>query len=515
MINKHEEPMSPLVALETFYKPLFNAAGEGMIVVNNRGKIVLANARVTSLFGYTSDELVGQSVGILVPVEARKNHDAHISGYFQTPKPRLMSESSDLMGLAKDGTSFPVEISLNYFESNGERFGIGLITDITERKASADKILELNEKLELKVKERTERLAESEKLYSTIARNFPDGTINVFNRNLDYVFAEGKELYKMGVTSESLLGSNYINRLPASIADEVRTHLMGVFEGQSCSFTVTQKDQHYELDAVPLPNNNGIVKQILVVEKNVTQQKEAEAEMQRTLEKERELNNLKSRFVSMASHEFRTPLGTILSSVSLIAKYTKEEQQPNRDKHIARIKSSVHNLTGILNDFLSLDKLEAGKVRFAPEDFELQPACDAVMENMKGLLKPGQEIVHEHSGKTGDVFLDKQLFHNILLNLLSNATKYSEAGHPIALSTNLTEKQLEVKVSDRGMGIPQEEQQHLFERFFRAKNATNIQGTGLGLNIVRKYVELLSGQISFQSTEGKGTTFTITFPINN
>ena len=230
-----------------------------------------------------------------------------------------------------------------------------------------------------------------------------------------------------------------------------------------------------------------------------------------SLEREKELNELKSRFVSMASHEFRTPLSAILSSISLVESYQKEEHLEKRKKHTDRIKSSVRNLVDILNDFLSLDKLEQGKVEVHKEKFELSEFADDLIEEVNGLLKQGQQINVSHSGDK-EIVQDKKILKNILLNLLSNAIKYSAQDKEIYFLLEAHNNNVSIRVKDEGIGIPEEEQENLFGKFYRAKNVTNIQGTGLGLNIVKKYVELLDGNISFTSAPNKGTTFTVELP---
>jgi PAS domain S-box-containing protein len=228
------------------------------------------------------------------------------------------------------------------------------------------------------------------------------------------------------------------------------------------------------------------------------------------LEKERELNELKSRFVSMASHEFRTPLATILSSVSLVAKYGELNEKEKQNKHIGRIKSSIGDLTDILNDFLSLSKLEEGKVECVIEKFNIQQFITEIITEMQSLAKENQKINYRHTGNEV-ISLDKRLLKNILFNLISNAIKFSPEEKPVDVRTEHSDKHLKIMVKDHGMGIPIEDQKHLFERFFRGHNATHIQGTGLGLNIVAKYVELMNGSITFESRENKGTTFTVKF----
>ncbi|MGE0636852.1 MAG: PAS domain S-box protein [Bacteroidia bacterium] len=627
---------------QLIYQILFESAGEGLLVANKEGTILMSNPRVCEMFGYTKEELAGKGIDILVPDQLRNKHTTHRESYHKHPKKRSMGKGVDLQGQRKDGTTFPVEISLNYFKNDDDMLVMALLTDISERKKSEqelaqtlrefrdykfaldeaaivaitdqkgiithandnfckiskytreeligqdhrivnsgyhskefirnlwvtiangkiwkgelknkakdgttywvdttiipflneegkpyqyvairaditerkvmnEKVFQLNNELEQRVEERTEALRESEKLYSTIARNYPNGTISVFDEQLRYVFVEGKELYKIGVTSKDLIGTSYLDRLPKDIAKNIEQHLRNVFKGVSTSFEFEYRDNHYVLNAVPMPDAKGNTRQILVVEQNVTKQKKAENEIRKSLEKEKELNELKSRFVSMASHEFRTPLSTILSSVSLVQKYDAPENEEKREKHITRIKSAVNNLTGILNDFLSLDKLETGKVENNPVEFDITKFSEEMTEEMQAVAKKGQNVIYKHKGKSTKVVADKHILKNILHNLLSNASKYSDEGSEINFNTFIDKTKLKIEVRDHGIGIPEEEKQHMFERFFRAKNATNIGGTGLGLNIVKKYAELLNGEITFDSKAGEGSVFTIEIPIS-
>lgn len=237
------------------------------------------------------------------------------------------------------------------------------------------------------------------------------------------------------------------------------------------------------------------------------------AKVKDALKKEMELNELKSRFVTMASHEFRTPLSAILSSASLISKYNDPKDEEKRIKHINRIKSSVANLTGILNDFLSISRLEEGRVLNAPEEFDIKELSEEVVEEFSPLLKENQTIFYNHFGDTTLLSLDKNIIKNILINLLSNASKYSYDSSKITFTTSIIDLNLDIVIKDEGIGIADEDKPHLFSRFFRAQNAQNTQGTGLGLNIVKKYVDLLEGKINFISELNKGTTFTITIPF--
>jgi PAS domain S-box-containing protein len=240
---------------------------------------------------------------------------------------------------------------------------------------------------------------------------------------------------------------------------------------------------------------------------------ESKKEVDMALEKERELNNLKSRFISTASHEFRTPLATIMSSVSLTGKYAESMDKNSMFKHIDRVKSSVNHLTDILNDFLSLDKLEEGAVLANPEYLGLNELISTITDEIKSIAKAGQRIGFTGLLDNDQIFIDKRILKNIMFNLISNAIKYSNENTNIDIKLSRDANSLTIEIKDQGIGIPLEDQAHIFERFYRANNSGNMQGTGLGLNIVKKYVEILKGDIQFKSVPEKGTKFTLKFPI--
>ncbi|MGF7039699.1 two-component system sensor kinase FixL [Mucilaginibacter lappiensis] len=239
---------------------------------------------------------------------------------------------------------------------------------------------------------------------------------------------------------------------------------------------------------------------------------QAKEEVSLSLEKEKELGQLKSRFVSMASHEFRTPLSAVQLSASLIDKYAQPFDNPNITKHVARIKHAVGNLTGILNDFLSLEKLEAGRVEPSFSRFDLVKLAEEITEEMQMLAKQNQNIIYQHTGISHIANLDASLLKNCIINLIANAIKYSGENTFIEFNTEINEAGCHIVIKDNGIGIPEADQKHLFEAFFRAHNTGNIPGTGLGLNIVARYASLMNGTIDFKSNVNHGTLFTISFP---
>lgn len=245
--------------------------------------------------------------------------------------------------------------------------------------------------------------------------------------------------------------------------------------------------------------------------KLVSELEQAKAEVSISLEKERELNQLKSRFVSMASHEFRTPLSSVQLSASLINKYLEKPDVDAVVKHTGRIKNAVQLLNGILNDFLSLEKLETGLVAVNKEKINIVHLGEEISEEMQMICKKNQLIVYQHTGIEAEFELDAHLLKSSIINLISNAIKYSGEDTFIEFSTEINDIECIICVKDNGIGIPEEDQKNLFEPFFRAHNTGNIPGTGLGLNIVKRYINLMGGHMECQSAMTRGTVFKITF----
>lgn len=267
-----------------------------------------------------------------------------------------------------------------------------------------------------------------------------------------------------------------------------------------------------ELEKKVQSRTEALHKTIRELEVEIFERKKAEEEARKSLERERELNDLKTKFVSVASHEFRTPLSAVLSSAALINQYNDRGDRDKVDKHVQRIKTSVNHLTTILNDFLSLGKLEEGVLDIVHGVIQVKEFVEGVREELTPTLKEGQRLKTRYVNDPGEVISDHRILRNILFNLVSNASKYSPPNKDIEIVFTYTDTTFTFKVVDQGIGIPPADQKHLFERFFRASNAGNEQGTGLGLNIVKRYVELLQGTIVVHSQFERGSTFEVTLP---
>lgn len=266
------------------------------------------------------------------------------------------------------------------------------------------------------------------------------------------------------------------------------------------------------LEKTVLIRTKELSESILKLETENKKRIEAEENVKSALKNERELNELKTKFLSLVSHEFKTPLSGILTSAMLLSKYKLEEQQDKRDKHIKTISDKVHYLNKILNDFLSVEKLESGKVNYRFSTFKLSKVINEVVYNANMLLKDGQQINYPKNIDDISLYQDEKIVELSLSNVLHNALKYSPENTVINIEINQNKSLITFVITDMGIGIPEKDKKNIFNRYFRAENVLHTQGTGIGLNIVKNHLENLGGTISFKSSENKGSTFSITVP---
>jgi PAS domain S-box-containing protein len=401
-------------SIEEAFMLLFEGASEGIVVVNSKQVIVATNASARLIFGYEDHELEGKSLEILIPMRFHKAHDGHFNKFLENSGKREMGVGRDLYGLRKDGAQIPVEAGLNPFYLHGHRYVMALVTDITVRKQYENQILELNENLEEKIKQRTQILR----------------------------------------------------------------------------------------------------KAVSKLKKEVQLRIEAEEGVHVALKKEQDLNELKTKFLSLVSHEFKTPLAVISTSATLAGKYTDADEQEKREKHLATIKNKVKYLNNIIDDFLSIERLDTGKTNYNITSFSLNTLINQVIEDVAMLLKQGQTVACDEIPVDFHIRFDEKVMELVMSNLLYNAIKYSGEESTVEIKIEVGQDQLQIHVIDQGIGIPEKEQEFIFNRYFRAENALLNAGTGIGLNIVKNHLKNLGGSISFFSKLNNGSTFSITIPTD-
>ena len=359
---------------EEKYRTLIEFASDSIVIINDSGHIVLTNNQAQQFIGYEQQELIGQSIEILLPEHLYDSHIAHRTGYMTAPASHLMGEESDLVILHKNGTEIPVTISLSPIQINEERLVMAYIIDVTV-------------------------------------------------------------------------------------------------------------------------------------------ERQLEQSLRAALAKEQEVNELKSEFVSMVSHEFKTPLAVILSSVSILENYSDRLSEEKKQKQFTLITRQIHRLTKLLNDTLTVTREDMLGSDFNPASLDLAELCETIAQEVTLMCEETHQIAFSVSSDCGTALIDENLLRHTLNNLLSNAVKYSPDGGTVYFDLICGSEEVTIRIKDEGIGIPKADQKRLFECFHRASNVGNISGTGLGLLIAKRSIESHGGTIGFESEEGAGTTFIITLPL--
>lgn len=269
----------------------------------------------------------------------------------------------------------------------------------------------------------------------------------------------------------------------------------------------------FDADMMLSPVHNGEMWGVVCSVRDVTERKLQERELRNALEREKELGELKSRFVSMVSHEFRTPLAIILSSSDLLQNYENRLTPEKKQEHYDRIRSSIFHLTSLTDDISAIAKAESGRLTLNLKSVNLHKLCESILENLKDSVGANHIFTFSHEPGTKSLMADEKLIRQILNNLLTNAVKYSPLHSPIDLKLRLDHDAIIISVRDEGIGVPLKDQEHIFEPFHRSDNVSQVSGTGLGLFITRQAVEMHGGTIHVESPGDQGATFVVRLPI--
>ncbi|MBO0323700.1 PAS domain-containing sensor histidine kinase [Muricauda sp. CAU 1633] len=491
------------------FRILTEVISEGILIVDDQQHIVASNAVANRMFGYPEGELSGKPLEILIPKKIKSQHKGDADGFIQKGRRRKMGQGLDLVGLQKDGGEFPLEISLNPFRLLQRRYIMAIIVDISERKKSEQTIDHwfqvFNESLN--------------EIYIFDAESLVFINVNRGAQlNLGYSMAELKQVSVLDIKTD--LSEKNFKKLIAPLANKTREKVDFETIHRRKDGSTYPVEVHLQLSSIGKKQVFLAIVLDITERKNYTQHLENKVEerteqLREALKAEKQLNELKTKFLSLVSHEFKTPLTSILTSTSLLSKYTETEEQQKRDKHINTIKEKVKYLDSILTDFLSIERLDTGKVKYNITSFPLSKLINEVVYNSNTLLKEGQRIQYPKDIDGITVSFDEKIMALALSNLLHNAIKYSLEDTSIKIQVAENDKNLQIAIVDQGLGIPEEDQPFIFERYFRASNVLTNQGTGIGLNIVKQHMSNLGADINFRSKLGEGSTFTVTIPIKN
>lgn len=505
------------------YTDLFDFAPIGYLVLNEKAIIINSNLTACALLGIERSFIIGKPFSVYIRNGESRTLFLNLRKAFETGV--LPSFEIEMKHKGKGNfTALLQGIITKDQKTNITVCRVSLI-DITELKQA--KILQLQHKSLQKEKEKIqEYLNLAPVVFLLIDTDFKVQMIN----------KKGREL--LGYKSPEILGKHWLDKFlsfeDSNGATFMQQHIKNEKGLLNPCFESFLKCSNNEMRLISWTNvtlldeNNKHIGTLIAGE-DITERKKLESRQQKyteelediveertkelneALQQEKIISEMKSAFVSMASHEFRTPLTSILSSTILIEKYNDLKESAKIGRHVGRIKSSVNQLTNILEDFLSMEKLERGIVETSEENFNLKTFFINTIEECNWMLKENQNINYVQKSPI-EVFMDKKILRNVLLNLISNATKYSQTD--IQIKAYVNKNILHIDIEDKGIGIPENEHKFLFTKFFRAKNVTNIQGTGLGLSIVKHYVDLLEGTITFNSKLGKGSTFKLMLPLH-
>jgi len=536
-ITKRKKAELALKESEERFRSLYQNATIGLYRTTPDGKILLSNNALVKMLGYNSfEELAKMNV--------------QDSGYINPEKRlefrKVLEEKNEITGFEtewfrKDGSVVYIREGSKAIrnESGDIIYYDGTVEDVTERKKAELALQESEEryrKLVTTVPDiiiRTDLKGNILFVNDEISFISPKITVNsVIGRNMiSFLVDEDKEVAyeNMGLMFEKPLGIKEYRiqlddgtRLVCELNGDVLrdsannpTGMVFVLRDITKRKEIEKELESYRMHLEELIKNrtNELEAVNKLLQEEILKQIEAEKKVKEALEKEKELNYLKTKFISIASHEFRTPLTTVLSSTELLERYGRNWEIDKYTKQTERIKKSVNYLTHLMDDVLTISRADSGKTSFNPKPIEFKKFCQSILDDIRALMTEKHELEFNYNVYKSILYVDEKLLKHILVNLLSNAIKYSVDGGKIVFEISLTSNVLQFIISDSGIGIPEEDQSNLFEPFNRGKNVKDIHGTGLGMSIVKRSVDLHKGSVSFISKVGFGTTFTVKIPI--
>ncbi|MFA6961632.1 MAG: PAS domain S-box protein [Opitutaceae bacterium] len=493
---------------EQRFRELFDLASDAILVTEAKsGRVVQANEAACSVYGYSVDELLAMSV-LNISAEADKTRE--LLNIAEVELDTLIKVPNRLHR-RHDGTVFPVEISVRSFWRDGRVLLVLLIRDITDQVKAREQLVRFNAELEKKVALRTEEIAARNREIEGLLQSIPDLVMRLRSDGtvLDFQAARGGTPLANVDEDSSQSGADHAFEplVRAAIPHGNRALEENNMIVAEVDVVLGGAPLSTELRVAPIGKD-----EFVVFARDITERKRLDAAMVTMLEKERQVSELKSRFISMTSHEFRTPMAAVMVASDLLHHHFDRLDHSKREDLFTRIETALRRMTQMLDDILLLNRIDADRVRVRPEPVDLRSLATTIVDEIRLGDRDAHRFEFYVTGDLGHFVTDPELLRPILSNLLSNAVRYSPTGTVIITQIIADFGGVVITVEDQGIGIPEADRGRIFESFERGSNVGTIKGTGLGLNIVKRMTGLLGGSVVLETPIGGGSRFVLTFP---
>jgi PAS domain S-box-containing protein len=507
------------------FEVIFEASPSSFVMTDEKGKITLVNAQTEKLFGYSRQELIGQSVEVLIPERFRVSHASFLEAFISKPKETM---SRNFYGLCKDGREVPLEVALARVKTHKGIIVLSVIVDISIRKNIEVCRMQYQQELESRVRERTRELSQANSFLDSLIENIPNMIFVKDAEDLSFVRINktGEDL--LGFMRQELVGKNDYDFFPKAEADFFTSKDRSVLsEGKFVDIleepiqTKFKGKRFLHTKKIPLVDEHGKPRYLLGISEDITERKVAEEnrlqlkqEQLARAEAEKGIR-LRDDFIAVASHELKTPLTALSMQIQILPKLLREVDFSGKDHFCSLLENSLKQLEHFLDlvdNLLDVSRINAGRMILQKQRVSLSEIISRTLEQYKAELQAAGCAVEIDLDPTIQGRWDPIRIGQIIVNLLTNAMKYG-ARNPIEITARLEGNRAKLVVRDHGIGIEKADQKKIFERFERATPVTRYRGLGLGLYITRQIVRAHGGTIRVESEIGKGSTFVIDLPI--